>query len=394
MGGDLFGDLPPPTYHSSPSQEQSLQLHKSVKINEINTTKDSIPLPPPPLKSALKSALKRPVPPELTSPNDNGSKKKLSFKTTTDASVSQIVEAMQKIASHIGNPAKFNKASKLAIQLIEAGSVKPETADQFFALLEAAMLSSTCNDASVRSDYHALFSAAQDAKECLNKKQKNRLTAWTIHAVVANDLFTDDSFVFSKAAGRIKDLISNLPVATKEEDAKEAAALLDEKERASKDVGSDQETISNKSTLVKESDPFGLDALISSKPKNIDKAKEKQEEEEEMIFLKLQREALINCLEIAAKRYKIPWCQTVIDILVKHAYDNVSRFTRQQRDAIGKLWTSIRDQHTRRKQGKSVSGKLDVTAFESLQEKYSNEKISIRRAVGGNGERRCQQWLG
>lgn len=79
---------------------------------------------------------------------------------------------------------------------------------------------------------------------------------------------------------------------------------------------------------------------------------------------------------------------------MKHAYDNVSRFTRQQRDAIGKLWTSIRDQHTRRKQGKSVSGKLDVTAFESLQEKYSNEKISIRRAVGGNGERRCQQWLG
>ena len=71
MGGDLFGDLPPPTYHSSPSQEQSLQLHKSVKINEINTTKDSIPLPPPPLKSALKSALKRPVPPELTSPNGN-----------------------------------------------------------------------------------------------------------------------------------------------------------------------------------------------------------------------------------------------------------------------------------------------------------------------------------
>ena len=73
---------------------------------------------------------------------------------------------MQKIASHIGNPAKFNKASNLAIQLIEAGSVIPETADQFFALLEAAMLSpASCNDASVRSDYHALFSVAQDAKE-------------------------------------------------------------------------------------------------------------------------------------------------------------------------------------------------------------------------------------
>ena len=125
---------------------------------------------------------------------------------------------------------------------------------------------------------------------------------------LVNKFFFPGFVQFSKAAGRIKDLISNLPVATKEEDAKEAAALQDEKERASKDIGSDQETISNKSTLEEESDPFGLDALISSKPKKIDKAKEKQEEEvEEMVFLKLQREALINCLEIAAKRYKIPW---------------------------------------------------------------------------------------
>lgn len=28
-----------------------------------------------------------------------------------------------------------------------------------------------------------------------NKKQKNQLVIWTLHAVVANDLHTDDSFV-------------------------------------------------------------------------------------------------------------------------------------------------------------------------------------------------------
>ncbi|XP_042496975.1 uncharacterized protein LOC122075861 [Macadamia integrifolia] len=120
----------------------------------------------------------------------------------------------------------------------------------------------------------------------------------------------------------------------------------------------------------------------------------KADENESKKFLKSQREALILCLEIAARRYKIPWCQTVIDILVKHAYDNVERFTSQQRDAIGKLWVSIREQHNRRKQGKSVTGKLDMNAFERLQEKYANEKISIRRAVGGGGDRRAQQWLG
>uniref|UniRef100_M4ELX9 Uncharacterized protein n=1 Tax=Brassica campestris TaxID=3711 RepID=M4ELX9_BRACM len=46
-------------------------------------------------------------------------------------------------------------------------------------------------------DYHALFSAAQDVAECLDKSQKNLLAIWTIKAVVANDLFTDDSFMSS-----------------------------------------------------------------------------------------------------------------------------------------------------------------------------------------------------
>lgn len=403
MEGDLFGDLPPPSHHLlPPAEEQQHQQHKpqqkSVKFNEP-PKKDPNQLPLAPLKSALK----RPKPPsESAAPNDGGSGKKLKFKTITDTSVTQIVEAMQKIASHIKNPAKFNKASKLAIQLIQAGSVKPETIDHFFAILEAAMLSPvSCNDASMRSDYHALFSAAQDATEILTKQQKNQLSVWTIRAVVANDFYTDDSFVFSKAAGRIKDLIFNLPVATEEEDAEEAAALKEEKETANWNVESSQDVISSahsgEDTRKEECDPFGLDALISSKSKKDEKAKAKkgrEEEEETKRYLKLQREALINCLEIAAKRYKTPWCQTVIDILVKHAFDNVSRFTSRQRDAVEKLWASIREQQTRRRQGKSVSGKLDVTAFELLQEKYSHETISIRRSVGGAGDRKCMQWLG
>lgn len=86
-------------------------------------------------------------------------------------------------------------------------------------------------------------------------------------------------------------------------------------------------------------------------------------------------------------------CQTVIDITVKHAFDNVRRFTSEHRNAIEKLWASVREQQTRRKQGRSVSGKLDVNGFEWLQQKYSTEKISIRHSVGGTS-RRAEQWLG
>lgn len=35
-----------------------------------------------------------------------------------------------------------------------------------------------------------------------------------------------------------------------------------------------------------------------------------------------------------------------------------------------------------------------MNGFEWLQQKYSTEKISIRRAVGGSGDRKSQQWLG
>ncbi|KAH6826517.1 nucleolar/coiled-body phosphoprotein [Perilla frutescens var. hirtella] len=380
MAGDLFHDLPPP----SAPQSQQISHSPIIGVSQESSTKPPPPPPPPAAPApALKSALKRPKPQPQSQPEENAAApgKRLRFKTTTDASEKQVIEAMQKIASHIKNPPKFSKASKLAIQLIQAGSIKEATSEYFFAVLEAAMFSLTsCNEPSLRADYHELFSAAQDVAECLSKNQQNLLTAWTIRAIWANDLFTDDSFVFSKATGRIKEAISALPVATKEDDMEEAVAFKDE--------------TTSEGQVEEESDPFGLDALISNAPAKEEKMNGKKEDEEKKRFLKLQREALLLCLESAAKRYKTPWCQTAIDILAKHASDNISRFTTRQRDAIEKLWASIREQQTRRKQGKSVSGKLDVNAFEWLQEKYAGEKISIRRAVGGSGDRRCQQWLG
>ncbi|CAN0830676.1 hypothetical protein LINGRAHAP2_LOCUS1486 [Linum grandiflorum] len=404
MGDNLFEGLPPPS-------------HKLTEDNPQppSTSNLEVALLPPPPKSALKSALKRPN--SIQEPEGSDAvkaeappeKKRLRFKTTTDASEQQITEAMQKIASHIKNPAKFSKASKLAIQLINSGGVMPGTCDQFFAILESAMFTKTlCTDPAIRDDYHALFSAAQDTAELLNRKQKHQLETWSIMAVVANDLFTDDSFVFSKAAGRIKETISNLPAATVDDDAEEAATLEDDETRTDDGNGKVERDDASGAPPAEEtdnieSDPFGLDAFIPStvmkdakvKAKGSKTKTRKNEEDSEFDrFLKCQREALITCLEIAARRYKTPWCQTVIDILVEHAHENVQRFTSRQRDAIEKLWASIRKQHIGRKQGKSVNGKLDVTAFESLQEKYSTEKISIRNAVGGGGERKAQQWLG
>nr|GMC61620.1 excretory canal abnormal protein 6-like [Ipomoea batatas] len=320
MAGDLFEDLPPPNASANTGTAGTSSSSAAAKATSVEAS----PAAPPPPKPALKSALKRPKPPQDTPPETSASGKRLRFKTTTDASETQVIEAMQKISSHIKNLSKFGKASKLAIQLIEAGSVKPSTSDHFFAILEAAMSSSTaCNEPSVRADYHALFSASQDVVECLSKKQQNSLAVWTIRAVVANDLFTDDSFVLAIWHGR--DCCTFCLI-----------------------------------TGLNFPDTTYCFALRSLSP----------------IY------------------FSDTWCQTGIDILVKHAFDNVSRFTSKQREAVNKLWVSVREQQVRRKQGKSVSGKLDVNGFEYLQQKYANEKISIRHSVGGSGDRKCTQWLG
>ncbi|XP_008218305.1 PREDICTED: uncharacterized protein LOC103318681 [Prunus mume] len=417
MADDLFEGLPPPSANPPPSSselqerkppQEALKPQQKRKTATFNTDSSSSPAPAPaPQKPILKSALKRPKPSVSNAEEAPVTERKLRFKTMTDASEQQVIEAMQKIASHIKNPTKFSKASKLAIQLIQAGSVKPETVDYFFSVLEAAMASPTaCTDPSLRADYHALFSAAKDASECLNKKQKNQLTAWRIRTVMANELFTDDSFQFSKTAAQVKEAISNLPVATEDDDREEAAVLEDETKIADQDDHMEQDMVSAapaEENNEKESDPFGLDAFLTPTPrKKDDKTKGKKdgiteirkEEGETKRFLRSQREALVLCLEIAAHRYKTPWCQTVIDILAKHAFDNIARFTSKQRNAIEKLWASIREQHNRRKQGKSVTGKLDVNAFEWLQQKYATEKISIRHSVGGSGDRKTEMWLG
>ncbi|KAJ0079516.1 hypothetical protein Patl1_23201 [Pistacia atlantica] len=333
MGDNLFEGLPPPSSQQQNRDHEPEQEQQST-TNKKKRESSPVPAPAPILKSALKKPKSNP---EATMPQ-----KSLRFKTTTDASQKQIIDAMQKIALHIKNPTKFGKASKLAIQMIQAASVKPGTSDHFFAILEAAMsLPTSCTDASVRADYHALFSAAQDAAE------------------------------FSKTSTQIKEIISNLPVATEDDNVEEAAALKDDTEITNEDDQSKQDVLSAslaEGNNKNESDPFGLDALIPNKTKKDDRTKvkketadciRKEEEEENKRFLKEQREALVTCLEIAAHRYKTPW-----------------------------------EQQTRRRQGKSVTGKLDVNGFEWLQQKYASEKISIRHSVGGGGDRRAQQWLG
>lgn len=98
---------------------------------------------------------------------DTADNRRVRFKSDeVEASPEQILGAMGKIASHIGNPGKFSKASKLALQLLQAGNVKSDTADAFFEIVRGAMtVPSQAIDSKLWMDYHSLFSAVLDKRE-------------------------------------------------------------------------------------------------------------------------------------------------------------------------------------------------------------------------------------
>lgn len=104
----------------------------------------------------------------------------------------------------------------------------------------------------------------------------------------------------------------------------EEAALKDESEVVEAECQLEEHSSSDpipESSFKEESDdPFGLDAFIPNASKKDEKVKakidaeatskiKKEQVEETKRFLKSEREALILCLEIAAKRYKIPWLE-------------------------------------------------------------------------------------
>ncbi|KAH9291478.1 hypothetical protein KI387_043343, partial [Taxus chinensis] len=372
---NLFAGLPPPSSLSSAPHPSAAQNATNLKP-EVKPLVPSIPLEVP--KGALKRPEKRPG----TQVDDNkeaGDKeasKRVRFKMTVDASTKQVLDAMQKITAHIGNPSKFSKASKLALQLVQAGSVNAESCDHFFEILQAGMSSPfSCTDPGLRADYHTLFSAVQDGVNCFNKQQQKQLETWIIRAQVANDLFTDDSFTFSKASARVKQAISSLPETSHEDDILEETLVSSREDENGyieklKDItdegsqGSENHPVKQvpSATEELETDPFGLDALLPKPSKKDERARKKMEEtvsnkkalDDAAKLLREHREALMQCLEIAAGRYRIPWAQTMIDILVKYAFDSISRFTARQRDVIEKLWASIREQQMRREDKESL----------------------------------------
>eukprot|EP00850_Spirogloea_muscicola_P007203 SM000036S13247 [mRNA] locus=s36:101788:103399:+ [translate_table: standard] len=206
-----------------------------------------------------------------------------------------------------------------------------------------------------RAEYRALFAAAGERLELFPEEQQRQLRVWLLWADLANQLFTDDPFEFSKVTGKVRQEIEGLPEVTAEDEAEERASSAGSASVLSSAAGEKEirPGIDLASAATDELQPPGLSSEGTT------------------------------------------MAQTAIDMLVKHAHDHAARFTAVQRAAVLKMYLASKEQQLARKHGgRGLAGKLDVTSFERLQGQYANEKISIRKAVGASGGRTTTTWLG
>jgi len=114
---------------------------------------------------------------------------------------------------------------------------------------------------------------------------------------------------FSKASGRVRQAIDELPEATDEEN------QFEDREEKAKDEPAESVPSGMALEDVEESDPFGLSAFLPKRSKKEERLKKKLDEEaaskraqeEAGRLLRERREALLQCLKIAAEHYRLTW---------------------------------------------------------------------------------------
>ena len=165
-------------------------------FDDLPSAKRPVEAAPPALDPEPKRAKTEPAPAPAPAPADH-------------------VTALERIATHIANPAKFKKAAALALALMRTGDLERRHGKALFKVLEAAMHPTPrrANDPSARYEYRELFDAAETCADdgVLNAKHKARLTVWMTHVRLVNDVHTDDNFQFAKATKAIAARVDALP---------------------------------------------------------------------------------------------------------------------------------------------------------------------------------------
>jgi hypothetical protein len=170
---DPFGDLPPPKHEDEP-----VVPHKKARAHEA-----------PQPSSASESAQQ-----QRSSVADYLGEREQHEHT---------LGALRKLAHTLREAKKdapLRKALQMLAQLMSQPHLEPKHSHDLLAALDASMASrERCSSPGLRAEYIRVFQLALSLRDCVAVKPRDklRIDAWSIHAVTANELFTDESYEVS-----------------------------------------------------------------------------------------------------------------------------------------------------------------------------------------------------
>eukprot|EP00198_Chlamydomonas_reinhardtii_P010641 XP_001699978.1 predicted protein [Chlamydomonas reinhardtii] len=157
---------------------------------------------------------------------------------------SQVSAALVKIGGHIANPDKFVKAAGLLRQLIDGGAAGRQHRELLFEVIKAAFSDlDAASDPGLRRDYmrlcHSLDKRQAAEPGLFSRPQRAQLEVYRVLGFTQNEMHTDDSFVFNKVLGRIKEAVEALPPADEADE--EAQAELQAGDDSDSEPGAEEE---------------------------------------------------------------------------------------------------------------------------------------------------------
>lgn len=288
-------------------------------------------------------------------------------------------EALRRIAPHLLRPDKFAKAAGVLRKVLVSDSCGRSEAKALYACLENAMTPTPKRalEAAHRIEYEDLFEVvAAFAPVVFNAKQKMKVEAWQTYARRANALHTDDSFQFSKAVKAINERVEALS---------HYEAIDDNDEDAEVEVPPAPEGASEE-----EAQAMAEAFVAAAKAERAAEIEARKVDEE-------KRQALTDCLEVAASLYHKPWAQTAIDMMSTFFHERRDKFSPSCQEQIVRIWDDLRKRKNARKAGGDVDSTM--TSYERDAARAAGSSVSARGAVGserladGRGEA-CAKMLG
>jgi hypothetical protein len=177
---DPFGDLPPPKHEDEPAGPQ-----KKARAHEA-----------PQPSSAGESAQEQQRLQQRSSVADYLGEREQHEHT---------LGALRKLAHTLREAKKeapLRKALQMLAQLMSQPHIEPKHSHDLLAALGASMASrERCSSPGLRAEYIRVFRLALLLRDrvAIKPRDKLRIDAWSVHALTANELFTDESYEVSVA---------------------------------------------------------------------------------------------------------------------------------------------------------------------------------------------------